>query len=94
MRDGISHFAPGKQCRITLFSQYEQSNLPQGAFNIVVIYMNSAGEKLESTFDLDFSRVEEYPQIAEPSLYSIASSLRHIYGHFMELKKERDNQDQ
>lgn len=94
MRNGISHFAPGKQCRITLFFQYEQENLPQGAFDIIVDYMNSAGEKLESKFYLDFNQVEEYPQIADPSLYSIASSLRFIYGHFLELKKERDNQKQ
>ena len=94
MRNGISHFAPGKQCRITLFFQYEQKDLPQGAFDIVVDYMNSAGEKLESTFDLDFNKVEEYPQISDPSLESIAASLNLIYGHFLDLKKERDNQNQ
>ena len=92
--NGISHFAPGKQCRITLFFQSEQKDLPQGIFDIVVYYMNSAGEKLENTFDIDFNKVEEYPQIADPSLHSIASSLRFIYGHFLDLKKEPDNQNQ
>ena len=90
---GISHLAPGKQCRITLYFQYEQKDLPQGTFDIVVSYMSSAGEKLESTFDLDFNKVEEYPQIADPSLHSIASSLRYIYGHLLEMKKERDKQN-
>ena len=94
MLNGISHFAPGKQCRITLFFQYEQKDLPQGAFDIVVDYMNSAGEKLKSAFNLDFNKVEEYPQIADPSLDSIAASLRFIYGHFLDLKKERDSQNQ
>lgn len=94
MLNGISHFAPGKQCRITLLFQYERKNLPQGTFDVVVSYKNSAGEKLESPFTLDFNKVEEYPQIADPSLYSIASCLRFIYGHFLDLKKERDNQNQ
>ena len=56
--------------------------------------MNSAGEKLESPFDLDFNMVEEYPQIADPSLDSIAASLKLIYGHFLDLKKEREKQNQ
>ena len=93
MLNGISHFAPGKQCRITLLFQYEQKDLPQGTFDVVVSYKNSAGEKLESPFTLDFKKVEEYPQISDPSLYSIASSLRFIYEHFLDMKKERDNQN-
>ena len=94
MRNGIDFFAPGKQCRIMLFLQYKQQDLPQRAFNIVVDYRDSVGERHKSEFELDFTKVETYSQIHDPSLHSIAVSLRFIYEHFLNLKKEPDNQDQ
>ena len=94
MRNGIDFFAPGKQCRIALFFQYEQKDLPQRTFNMVVDYRDSVGERHESEFELDFTKVESYPQVHDPSLYSIASSLKFIYEHFLDMKKERDSQNQ
>ena len=93
MRNGINYFAPGKQCRIILFLEYPQSDLPKRTFNIDVNYRNSASEELEDNFDLDFNKVESYSQIANPSLDSIALSLKFIYEHFLDMKKERDNQE-
>ena len=93
MRNGISYFAPGKQCRITLYFQYQQSDLPKRTFNIDVNYRNSASEELGDNFDLDFNEVESYSQIANPSLDSIALSLKYICEHFLDMKKERDNQE-
>ena len=94
IKNGISLFAPGTQSQITLFFQYQQSDLPQRTFNAVVKYWDSAGEEHNGEFLLDFNKVEDYPQIADPSLHSIASSLRFIYGHFLDLNKKRDNQNQ
>ena len=94
MRNGIDFFAPGKQCRIMLFLQYKQQDLPQRTFNIVVDYRDSVGEKHKSEFELDFTKVESYSQIQDPSLDSIASSLRFIYEHFLDMKKERNNPNQ
>ena len=93
MRNGIDYFAPGRQCRITLFFQYTLQDLPKRTFNMVVDYRDSVGERHESKFELDFTKIEDYPQIHDPSLHSIAVSLRFIYGHFVDLKKERDNQN-
>ena len=93
MRNGVNYFAPGKQCRITLFFQYQQSDLPKRTFNITVNYRNSASEELGDNFDLDFNKVESYSQIANPSLDSIALSLKYIYEHFLDMKEERDNQE-
>ena len=93
MRNGVSYFAPGKQCRITLFFQYQQSDLPKRTFNIAVNYRNSASEELEDNFDLDFNKIESHFQIANPSLDSIALSLKYIYEHFLDMKEERDNQE-
>ena len=93
MRNGVRYFAPGKQCRITLFFQYQQSDLPKRTFDIAVNYRNSASEELGNNFDLDFNKVESHDQIANPSLDSIALSLKYIYEHFLAMKEERDNQE-
>ena len=87
IRNGISFFSPGKQCRIVLFFKYQHSDLPQRTFDVVVNYRNSVGEKHDRKFELDFTKAEDYPQIADPSLYNIASTLRFIYEHFVDMKK-------
>ena len=94
MRNGITYFSPGKQCRITLFFVYEQKDLPQRTFDIVVNYRNSVGAPQECKFEIDFTKSEDYSQIHDPSLYKIASTLSFIYKHFLDMKKERDNQNQ
>ena len=93
MRNGVRYFAPGKQCRIPLSYQDQQSALPKRTFNIVVNYRNSASEELGDNFDLDFNKVESHSQIANPSLDSIALSLKFIYEHFLDMQEELDNQE-
>ena len=93
MRNGVSYFAPGKQCRITLSFQSQQSHLPKRTFNIAVNYRNSASEELRDNFDINFNKVESHSQIADPSLDSIALSLKFIYEHFLEMEEQRNKQE-
>ena len=91
MKNGRSHLGAGKQIRIPLFFAYKQSDLPERTYNAVVDYRDSAGKGHRREFELDFAKVEGYPQIENPSLHSIAQTLRSIYGHLLDQKKERDS---
>ncbi len=78
MKNGINCLGPGKRYQIPLFRQYDQHDLPTTLLNMDVTYMDSANTPHDKTFQLDFTNVEGYTQIGDPSLYSIAESLRRI----------------
>jgi len=78
MKNGISCLGPGKRYQIPLFRGYDQGDLPTSLLNIDATYMDSANACHVKTFPLDFTKAEGYPQIGDPSLDSIAESLRRI----------------
>ena len=80
MKNGISHLGPGKRCQIPLSSKYkgEELDSPEEPLSIDVNYEDSAKKKKKYKCCLYFTKVEDYTQIGDPSLESIAESLRRI----------------
>ena len=78
IKNGISYLGPGKGYQ--LFLPFEiTKNVPKDPLSIDVTYKDSANAPYDKTFHLDFTKAEGYTQIGDPSIDSIASSLRGIY---------------
>ena len=80
MKNGISYLGPGKRYQIQLDFKYKEGELdiPEETRSIDVKYMDSAKNKENKSFSLDFAKAEGYHQIGDPALDSIAESLRRI----------------
>lgn len=91
IKNRISHLGPGKRCQIVLFWQYNKSDLPERILDVIVTYRDSSNVRYDATFHLDFTRVEGYPQIEDPSIESIARSLQRIDNTLLDMKNQRDS---
>ena len=88
IKKGISHLGPGKRYQFILLPVYEKDSLPKEPFNIVVTYRDSVNEHHSKTFPFDSTIVEDYPQLGDPSIDSIAKSLRRIDYNLSEITKK------
>ena len=73
-----SYLGPGKGYQLLLPFEITK-NVPKDPLSIDVTYKDSANAPYDKTFHLDFTKAEGYTQIGDPSIDSIASSLRGIY---------------
>ena len=78
IKNGISHFGSGKRYRIPLLWTYLEEYLPEEPLSMDVTYTDSTKKEKKKSFLLDFRKVENYSHPEDPSLDSIAQSLRHI----------------
>ena len=85
IKDGISYLGPDKRYEIPTFSSYKSKDPPENILTINVVYTDSTKKPHRKTFHLNFRKVEDYPQIGDPSLESIARSLRSINDNLMRM---------
>ena len=85
IKNGISHLGPDKRYQIPVYYDYKPEDLPEKILTINVVYKDSTKKVHTETFHLNFRKVEDYPQIGDPSLESIARSLRSINDNLMRM---------
>ena len=78
IKNGISHFGSGKRYHIPLLWYYREEYLPEGPLTMNVSYKDSTKKEKEGNFLLDFRKVENYSHYGDPSLDSVARSLKNI----------------
>ena len=89
IKNGISHLGPGKRYQISLLWQYKKEDLhKKELLNGEVTYQDLANETHYKPFHLDFTKSEGYTQKGDPSLDSIAVSLKFIQKDLSDIKKK------
>lgn len=88
IKNGISHLGPGKRYQIPIIWKELKLDPPERTFNVGVTYRDSTRTKHEEAYYLDFNKNEGYTQIGDPSIDSIARSLRSIEKTLREMGKK------
>ena len=89
IKDGISHLAPGRRYQTELvWDCKKKENLPKEKRKIFVSYQDSAGKINDRMYPFDFEKAEGFIQMGDPSLDSIAVSLKSIQKDLSEIKKK------
>lgn len=93
IKDGIRHLGNGKFIPILLYINWNEykSDLPSTPVDVSINYKDSANTKYDAKFQLDFTKIQDYPQVENPSLDNIAYYLRGIDETLRDLH-EKDNQ--
>lgn len=90
IKDGISHLGPAKRYQFPIFWEVEgvKLDIPEEIYVVNVSYMDSVQNPKNGTFHLDFTKGGGSSQIDDPSLESIARSLKDIAYNLLEIKKK------
>lgn len=80
IKDGISHLGNGKFIPILLYINVNEHkpDLPTTPVDIKINYKDSTNTEYDVKFQLDFTKIQDYPQVDNPSLDNIAFYLRSI----------------
>lgn len=88
IKNGRRHLGSGRQIRIPLLFEYNQSDFPARIYKAIVDYKDSTGKEHCRGFDIDFAKIEDYSQFDDPSLHGIDITLQSIDRH---LKRNSEN---
>ena len=88
IKNGISHLGPGKRYQIILLWLTEDKYLPKEPLNVDITYMDPANNEQNKSCILDFKKIEGHTQLGDPSLDSIAFSLRFIQKDLSKIKNK------
>lgn len=77
VKKGIPSFAPGQRLKFFLTALTDEKKL-RSSFKIKVSYKDAIGNSYENIYEIDFSILQELPQLDKSPLYEIADSLKTI----------------